>query len=62
MSQNPTHNFQVTAIPKYSAEDTTLVIGNNNGNSMTIPVPKDADIVIDTPGLHYNREFIPVPF
>ena len=43
-------------IPKMSKEDTTLTIGNANGEKRTIPVPKGARITIDTAALHYNRE------
>ena len=47
---------QVIMIPKMSKEDTTLTIGNANGEKRTIPVPKGARITIDTAALHYNRE------
>ncbi|KAF8895566.1 cytochrome P450 [Infundibulicybe gibba] len=51
----PGGRIPVTSIPKYSAEDTTLVAGNQHGEQKTIPVPKGTVLVIDTPGLHYNR-------
>jgi len=46
---------QVTAIPKIPAEDTSLVTSNIHGEKCTIPIPKDVDITICVPGLHYNR-------
>jgi cytochrome P450 len=45
----------VTGIPKKSAEDTVLVTSNAAGEKKHIPVPKGTNIVISTPGLHYNR-------
>lgn len=47
--------LKVTAIPKEAAEDTSIVVGNMNGESITVPIPKGADITISAPGLHYNR-------
>ncbi|ETW77984.1 cytochrome P450 monooxygenase 13 [Heterobasidion irregulare TC 32-1] len=47
----------VNGIPKYSAEDTSLVVGNANGDRTTIPVPQNTNIVIHTPGLHYNPRY-----
>ena len=47
---------QVINIPKLSEEDTTLTVGNAAGEKLTIPVLKGVRIIIDTPGLHYNRE------
>lgn len=47
---------QVVNIPKLSAEDTTLTTSNAAGEKLTIPVPKGTRLLIDTPGLHYNRE------
>ncbi|TFK44816.1 cytochrome P450 [Crucibulum laeve] len=47
----------VTAIPKYSAEDTVLTAGNINEDSTTIPVPQGTAITISTPGLHYNPRY-----
>lgn len=43
-------------IPKIAAEDTTLTVGNANGENLTVPVPKGIRISISTPALHYNRE------
>ncbi|KIM40203.1 hypothetical protein M413DRAFT_446366 [Hebeloma cylindrosporum] len=47
----------VTAIPKIPTEDTSLVASNIRGEKCTIPVPKDADITICVPGLHYNPRY-----
>ncbi|KAF8895567.1 cytochrome P450 [Infundibulicybe gibba] len=44
-------------IPKCSAEDTTLVAGNQHGERKTIPVPKGTHVVIDGSGLHYNPRY-----
>jgi len=51
----------VNAIPKYSAEDTTLVTKNENNEAITIPIPKDSGIIIDTVGLHYNPQYWEAP-
>ncbi|KAJ3514321.1 hypothetical protein NLJ89_g2442 [Agrocybe chaxingu] len=48
---------EVVNVPKYSAEDTTLVAGNPNGEKLTVPIPKGAKIAINTPGLHYNPRY-----
>lgn len=50
----------VNGIPKQSAEDTSIVVGNGSGDSVAIPCPKGTYITIDTPGLHYNRMFGPI--
>ncbi|KAE9395995.1 cytochrome P450 [Gymnopus androsaceus JB14] len=47
----------VNSIPKYSIEDTTLTISNGAGDKRIIPVPKDAHIVINAVGLHYNPRY-----
>lgn len=52
---NPTNSSQVTAIPKYSSEDTVLSASNTAGDKITVPVPQGTAVTIDTPGLHYNR-------
>ncbi|KAG6918711.1 hypothetical protein DXG01_012196 [Tephrocybe rancida] len=49
-----TGNLPVTGIPKFSFEDTTLTTIDAKGNKVDVAVPKDADITIDVPGLHYN--------
>jgi hypothetical protein len=46
---------QVINIPRLSEEDTTLTVGNAAGEKLTIPVLKGARVIIDPPGLHYNR-------
>ena len=48
--------LQAINIPKICEEDTTLTIGNANGEKRTIPISKGIRFTIDTPGLHYNRE------
>ncbi|KAI0064392.1 cytochrome P450 [Artomyces pyxidatus] len=47
----------VTGIPKVSAEDTSLVVSNTEGEKRTIPIPKGTNVVIHTPGLHYNPRY-----
>ncbi|EAU90649.2 614/534 cytochrome P450 [Coprinopsis cinerea okayama7 len=54
--------FQVTHIPKKSAEDTTLTTTNSRGEKTVIPVPKGTMIAIDTPGLHYNPRYWENPY
>ncbi|TFY55986.1 hypothetical protein EVG20_g9110 [Dentipellis fragilis] len=43
--------------PPISAEDTSLVVGNTLGEKKTIPIPRGTDIIIHTPGLHYNPRY-----
>ncbi|KAF8638029.1 hypothetical protein AX16_010661 [Volvariella volvacea WC 439] len=47
----------VTAIPKRSAQDTTLTTSNASGDKLVIPVPEGTDIMISTPALHYNPRY-----
>ena len=47
---------QVIAIPKYSAEDTTLVVGNGAGETTTLAIPAGSRVTVDVVGLHYNRK------
>jgi hypothetical protein len=47
---------QATSIPKSAAEDTSLVTRNIRGEKRTIPIPKDVNVTISVPGLHYNRK------
>ncbi|KAF9075519.1 cytochrome P450 [Rhodocollybia butyracea] len=47
----------VNAIPKYSAEDTTLTISNAAGEKRTLPVPKGSVLVLNAVGLHYNPHY-----
>jgi hypothetical protein len=42
-------------VPKFSAEDTVFVTSNPSGEKLSVPVPRGTNIVLDTPGLHYNR-------
>jgi hypothetical protein len=51
---------QVSAIPKVAAEDTSLVTSNIHGEKTIVPVPKGTEIIIDTPGIHYNRTHLVV--
>ena len=37
-------------------EDTSLVIGNQAGETTVLPVPAGTEINIDVTGLHYNRK------
>jgi hypothetical protein len=47
---------QVINVPKLTEEDTTITVGNANGENLTIPVPKGIRVSFATPALHYNRE------
>jgi cytochrome P450 len=47
----------VNIMPKYSAEDTVLTASNAQGDKQIIPVPKGSNVLVHTPGLHYNRAF-----
>ncbi|KAI0066672.1 cytochrome P450 [Artomyces pyxidatus] len=44
-------------ISKMSAEDTSLVVSNANGDKATLPVPKDTCILINIAALHYNTRY-----
>ena len=44
------------AIPKYSAEDTTLVIGNAAGETTLLAIPAGSRVTVNVVGLHYNRK------
>ena len=48
--------LQVPGIPKYSAEDTSLVVGNAAGEKSAFPIPAGSRITVDAVGLHYNRK------
>jgi hypothetical protein len=48
---------QVVGFPKYCAQDTPVVVGNENGGTTVFQIPAGSDIVIDLAGLHYNRRF-----
>jgi len=47
----------VTIIPKISAQDTILKVGNAAGETKLIPVPKGTYLRIDVMGLHYNSRY-----
>ncbi|KAF8474412.1 cytochrome P450 [Russula ochroleuca] len=47
----------VTNIPKVSAEDTTLTVGNVNGGKTTFPIPSGTEIDLHVAGLHYNPRY-----
>ena len=47
----------MAGIPKITTEDTRLVTSNIHGEKTTVPIPKGTDVVIDTPGVHYNRTY-----
>ncbi|KDR79850.1 hypothetical protein GALMADRAFT_241949 [Galerina marginata CBS 339.88] len=47
----------VPSIPKVSAEDTVLSVGNTYGEKRTVPIPKGTRIAINTAGLHYNPRY-----
>ncbi|KAI0048917.1 cytochrome P450 [Auriscalpium vulgare] len=47
----------VVAIPKESAEDTTLTVGNLQEEKATIVVPKDTQIVLHVYALHHNPRY-----
>ncbi|KAH9998659.1 cytochrome P450 [Russula vinacea] len=52
----------VTAIPKVSAQDTTLTVSNISGGRTTFPVPSGTEVNIHVPGLHYNPRYWKEPF
>ncbi|KAH6912980.1 614/534 cytochrome P450 [Coprinopsis sp. MPI-PUGE-AT-0042] len=47
----------VPGIPKVAAEDTTLTIGNQLGETTTVPVPKGTHIILNAAGLHHNPRY-----
>lgn len=47
----------VTGIPKFAAEDTSLVTTDSEGRKVTIPVPQGTPIVLNVPGLHNNPKY-----
>ena len=51
---------QAPVIPKYSTQDTSLVVGNQAGETTVFHIPAGSRIRIDVPGLHYNRKRLPV--
>ncbi|KAJ3923191.1 cytochrome P450 [Lentinula edodes] len=49
--------IHVNGIPKYSAEDTSLTVGDATGDKLVLPVPQGTAITINTVGLHYNPRY-----
>ena len=47
---------QVVGLMKYSAEDTSLVIGNDAGETTVLPIPAGSRVSVDVVGVHYNRK------
>ncbi|KAI0052106.1 cytochrome P450 [Auriscalpium vulgare] len=47
----------VVVIPKESAEDTTLTVGNTEGVRTAVPVPRGTLITIQVNGLHHNPRY-----
>ena len=50
----------VIGIPKKAAEDTTARTLNSKGEEVVVHIPKGADILFNTVGLHYNRKSRPL--
>ncbi|EKM52729.1 uncharacterized protein PHACADRAFT_261335 [Phanerochaete carnosa HHB-10118-sp] len=44
----------VIAVPKYAAEDTTLVTTDSSGNKVVVPIPQGSGVTLSIAGLHYN--------
>ncbi|PPQ89474.1 hypothetical protein CVT25_012000 [Psilocybe cyanescens] len=51
------NNSQAASIPKVSAEDTVLTVGNIHGQKRTVPVAKGTRVIIHCSGLHYNPRY-----
>ncbi|KAF9059688.1 cytochrome P450 [Rhodocollybia butyracea] len=47
----------VLGIPKYSAEDTRLIISNDAGEKRDFGLPQGTNITLDVAGLHYNPRY-----
>ncbi|KAK1230974.1 hypothetical protein PQX77_005906, partial [Marasmius sp. AFHP31] len=47
----------VCAIPKVSAEDTTLVAENAAGETRVVPIPQGTSVTLSVSGLHYNPKY-----
>ncbi|EKM52722.1 uncharacterized protein PHACADRAFT_261326, partial [Phanerochaete carnosa HHB-10118-sp] len=50
------------AVPKYAAEDATLVTTDSSGNNVIVPVPQGSTIVLNITGLHYNPRYWEDPY
>ncbi|KAL0064233.1 hypothetical protein AAF712_008818 [Marasmius tenuissimus] len=49
-------------VPKSTAEDTSFVLHNEQGQSKVIPVPKNTNLVIHAAGVHYNPRYWKDPY
>ncbi|KAH7923074.1 cytochrome P450 [Leucogyrophana mollusca] len=47
----------VTGVPKSSAEDTSLVVTDVNGEKRTVSIPQGTAMTLDVVGLHYNPRY-----
>jgi len=45
-----------------AAEDTSILVGNINGEKTAVPVPKGSLLQLNVAGLHYNRAHFFLPF
>ncbi|KAF9263883.1 cytochrome P450 [Marasmius fiardii PR-910] len=52
----------VNAIPKMSAEDTTLVAENAKGETKIVPIPRGTAVTINVVALHYNPRYWKDPY
>ena len=52
--------FQVLGIPKYAAEDSTLMTQNSAGEKVAVAIPRGSNMAIHVSGLHYNRTCTPM--
>ncbi|EKM52723.1 uncharacterized protein PHACADRAFT_211944 [Phanerochaete carnosa HHB-10118-sp] len=52
----------VINIPKYAAEDATLVTTDSSGNKVVVPVPQGSDVGLSVLGLHYNPRYWQDPY
>jgi len=49
-------------VPKRNAEDTVLVVGNEAGETTSLPVPAGTKITLSICGLHYNPRYWEDPY
>ncbi|TFK19317.1 614/534 cytochrome P450 [Coprinopsis marcescibilis] len=52
----------VSGVPKHAAEDTTLVFGNQDGETKTVPMPRGTRAILHIAGLHYNPLYWKDPY